>query len=93
VRCVRIDFSSLDPWCKEFGVRLLFTNNDGGGLADHGEVAAAVTVAAFLSQRLPGRPPEDYLICVNRLAAAADHALRHGDRVTITTVKMEGAKP
>jgi len=74
-------------------VRLLFINNDGGGFADHVDVAAGVTVAEFFGQRLPGRQPEDYLIRVNRLPAAADHVLRDGDRITITPVKIEGAKP
>jgi hypothetical protein len=74
-------------------VRLLFINNDGGGFADRVDVAADVTVTEFFGQRLPSRRPEDYPIRVNRLPAAADYALRDGDRVTITPAKIEGAKP
>jgi hypothetical protein len=59
---------------------ILFINNDGGGFVDHVDVAAGVTVAEFFGQRMPGRQPEDYLIRVNRLPAAAGHALRDGDR-------------
>jgi hypothetical protein len=72
-------------------MRLLFINNDGGGFADHVEVTDGVTVAQFFDQRLPGRQPEDYLIRVNRLPAAADSVLHEGDRITITPVKIEGA--
>jgi hypothetical protein len=74
-------------------MRLLFINNDGGGFADHVDASEGVTVAQFFEQRLPGRQPEDYLIHVNRLPAAADAVLRDGDRITITPVKIEGAKP
>ena len=36
-------------------MRILFINNDGGGFADHIEVAAETTLAALFAQRLPGR--------------------------------------
>lgn len=70
-----------------------FINNDGGGFADHVEVAPGTTVCQFFEQRLPERQPGDYLIRVNRLPAAADQALQEGDRITITPVKIEGAHP
>jgi sulfur carrier protein ThiS len=72
-------------------VRLLWINNDGGGFADHIEVAEGITVAALFAQRMPSRKPEDFLIRVNRQPTSADQVLRDGDRVSITPTKIEGA--
>jgi hypothetical protein len=72
-------------------VQILFINNDGGGFADHIEVAEGTTVAALFAARAPGRAPDDYLIRVNRQPAAADQVLRPGDRVSLTPAKVEGA--
>ena len=73
-------------------MRVLYINNDGGGFADHIEVADGTSVAALFEQRLPGREPADYQIRVNRQPAAADQVLREGDRVSVTPVKIEGAR-
>lgn len=73
-------------------MRILFINNDGGGFADHVEVAANLTVAKFFAQQLPGRQAADYLIRVNRQPASAEQLLVDGDRVSITPVKIEGAR-
>jgi hypothetical protein len=72
-------------------MKLLYINNDGGGFADHIEIAEGTTVQQLFSQRVPDRRPEDYLIRVNRQPAAADQLLQEGDRVSFTPVKIEGA--
>lgn len=72
-------------------MRAFYVNNDGGGFADHVEIAPETSVSQFFEQRLPERRPEDYLIRVNRLPAAADQRLQEGDRITITPVKIQGA--
>ena len=72
-------------------MKILFINNDGGGFADHIDVGAGTKVRELFAERMPGRKPEDYLIRVNRLPAAADQALQEGDRVSITPTKIEGA--
>ena len=72
-------------------MKVLFINNDGGGFADHIDVDAGAKVSELFAQRLSGRRPEDYLIRVNRLPAAADQVLQEGDRVSITPTKIEGA--
>ena len=72
-------------------MKVLFLNNEGAGFADHVEVAPGTTVQSFLSAKLPGRKPGDFLIRVNRLPVAADQVLADGDRVTATPVKIEGA--
>ena len=74
-------------------MRILYVNNDGGGFADTIDVADNTTVTEVFAQRLPGRQPEDYLIRVNRLPVVADQVLHEGDRLTITPVKIEGARP
>jgi sulfur carrier protein ThiS len=73
-------------------MRILFINNDGGGFADHVEVAAGTTVEKFFTQQLTGRESADYLIRVNRQPVAKDYVLQENDRITMTPVKIEGAR-
>jgi hypothetical protein len=72
-------------------MRVLFINNDGGGFADHIEVADGTSVSRLFAERLPGCKPEDYLIRVNRLPASKDQVLQEGDRISMTPTKIEGA--
>jgi len=72
-------------------VKILFINNDGGGFADHVEVADGATVDRLFADRMPGRRPADFLIRVNRQPAPADQPLADGDRVSFTPTKIEGA--
>ena len=73
-------------------MKILFIDNDGGGFADYVEAAQGTTVEKFFNEKMPGRKPEDYLIRVNRQPVAKNYVLHDGDRVTITPVKIEGAK-
>ena len=73
-------------------MKVLFINNDGGGFADHIEVTDGTTVGKLFQQRLAGKDAADYLIRVNRLPSSADQVLAEGDRVSITPVKIEGAR-
>ena len=70
-------------------MRVLYINNDGGGFADHIEIAAGTTVAQLFDERVEGRP-DDYLIRVNRLPAARDQVLRENDRISFTGVPHRG---
>ena len=72
-------------------MRVLYINNDGGGFADHIDLADGTSVRTLFEQRVPGRSAGDFLIRVNRQSAAADQVLQEGDRVSITPVKIEGA--
>jgi hypothetical protein len=72
-------------------MRILFINNDGGGFADHIEVALGITVAELFAERLPDRRPEDYLIRINRQPTSADQVLQEGDRISMTPTKIQGA--
>ena len=72
-------------------MKLLLINNDGGGFADHVDVADGITVGELFADRMSGRKPADYLIRVNRLPAAADQVLQPGDRISMTPTKIEGA--
>ena len=72
-------------------MKIMYINNDGGGFADHIEVAEATTVQQLFRQRMPHGDPGNYLIRVNRLPASADQVLHEGDRVSFTPVKIEGA--
>ena len=71
-------------------MRILFINHDGGGYADHLEIADGLTVQQLFDQKAKGRP-RDYLIRVNRQPAAAETVLQDGDRVSFTPIKIEGA--
>jgi sulfur carrier protein ThiS len=72
-------------------MRVLVINNDGAGFADHVEVAEGTTVSQLFAKQLPGSDASDYLIRVNRQPAAADEALREGDRISLTPTKVSGA--
>jgi sulfur carrier protein ThiS len=73
-------------------MRLLYINNEGGGFADYLEVAPGITVEKFFSQEMSGRKPADFLIRVNRQPVPRDYVLQENDRVTITPIKIEGAR-
>ena len=72
-------------------MKVLVINNDGGGFADHVELSEGTTVIELFRKTVKHRGPEDYLIRVNRQPAGRDEALREGDRVSITPIKIEGA--
>lgn len=73
-------------------MRILYVNNDGGGFADHVEVAEGTTVQQFFDDRVSHGAPKDYLIRVNRQPVHSDQVLQDGDRVSFTPVKIEGAR-
>ena len=73
-------------------MKILWINNDGGGFADYVEVADGTTVEQFFGKKLPDCNSHDYLIRVNRQPVAKDYVLQEGDRITMTPVKIEGAR-
>ena len=74
-------------------MRVLFLNNDGGGFADHVEVAEGTKIDQFIGGQLPDYKPGDLLIRVNRQPVPRDYVLQEGDRVSATPTKIEGATP
>jgi hypothetical protein len=72
-------------------MQIMLINNDGGGFADHIEVAEGTSVATLFVEKMPGRKAGDYLIRVNRLPVSADQILQPGDRISITATKIQGA--
>ena len=74
-------------------MQILFINNDGGGFADHIDIADGTTVEQLFKQRVPQGQPADYLIRVNRQPTSRDAVLQPGDRISITPTKIEGAAP
>jgi len=72
-------------------MRIFWVNNEGGGFADHIEIAENTVVGSFFNQQLPDREPKNYLIRVNRQPVSSDYNLQEGDRVTMTPTKIEGA--
>jgi len=72
-------------------MQIMLINNDGGGFADHVDIAEGTSVSALFAEKMPGRKAGDYLIRVNRLPVSSDQVLQPGDRVSITGTKIEGA--
>jgi len=72
-------------------MQIMLINNDGGGFADHIEIAEGTSVSGLFAEKMPGRKAEDYLIRVNRLPVSSDQILQSGDRVSITATKIQGA--
>jgi hypothetical protein len=73
-------------------MKIFYINNVGSGFAEQIEVDSGTTLAVLFSQKMPGSDPRNFLIRVNRQAAAADEVLTEGSRVSITPTKIEGAK-
>lgn len=71
-------------------MKVLFINND-GGFANHIAVQDRMTVGELFDQRMRHGDPEAYLIRINRLSASTEQVLREGDRVSFTSVRIEGA--
>ena len=72
-------------------MRIFFINNDGGGFADHVDVADGISIGSLFAEKCPGQKAEDYLIRVNRQPTSQDQILQEGDRVSFTPTKIEGA--
>ena len=72
-------------------MQVLYINNDGGGFADHIEIADGTTVAELFRKRVPNGSAQNYLIRVNRQITTAETVLQDGDRVSFTPTKIEGA--
>lgn len=73
-------------------MRILFIDNGGGGFADYVDLMEGKALEQFFNERFPSRKAEDFLIRVNRQPVAKDYVLRDGDRITITPLKIEGAR-
>lgn len=79
------------PTQKDNPMKVLFINNDGGGFADHIELADNTTVQQLFNDRIGAGKEPNYLIRVNRMPVSREQVLVDGDRVSITPTKIEGA--
>jgi hypothetical protein len=73
-------------------MKVFFINNDGGGFADTIEVTQGTTIGRLFSERVPHGKPEDYLIRIDRQPVTSDQVLAEGNRVSVTPVKIQGAR-
>ena len=74
-------------------MRILFINNLGAGFADYVSVEEGTVIEKFFKNKMQGEQTADYLIRVNRQPVQREYVLKDGDRVTITPVKIDGARP
>jgi len=74
-------------------MKILFINNSGGGFADYIEIESNTSIRKLFDLRMKDENPADYLIRVNRQPVPQDYVLQEKDRVTITPVKIDGARP
>ena len=72
-------------------MKVLFINADGGGFADHIDIAESTTVGMLFSEKVSYGKASDFLIRVNRQPAPANQVLQEGDRISFTPTKIEGA--
>ena len=72
-------------------MKVLFINCDGGGFADHLDIAEGTTVGTLFCEKVSYGKASDYLIRVNRQPAPANQVLQEGDRISFTPTKIEGA--
>jgi sulfur carrier protein ThiS len=73
-------------------MRIFYINNLGNGFADHLDIEPGTTVATLFHQRMKSASPDDFLIRVNRQPVPGDQVLQEGDRLSITPLKIEGAR-
>jgi sulfur carrier protein ThiS len=74
-------------------MQITFINNTGSGFADTVEVEDHMTVEALFKEKMDeSDKPEDFLIRVNREHVPKDYVLHEGDRVSITPIKIHGAR-
>jgi hypothetical protein len=71
-------------------MKVLFLSNDAGGFAEYKEIQPNTTVDAFL--RAQGYDPANYNVRVNREEISSDAVLLENSRVTLTPLKVNGAK-
>ena len=74
-------------------MRILFINNLGGGFADFINLEEGTNIEKLFKQKMPHEEAHDHLIRVNRQPVPKDYCLKENDRVTITPIKIEGARP
>ena len=72
-------------------MKVLYINNDGAGFADYIEIEPGTSMERFVESKVSGKPA-DYLIRVNRQPVDAGYTLQDGDRISITPVKIQGAR-
>lgn len=73
-------------------MKIMFINNNGSGFADYIDIEKGISIENFFEQKMPHEQSSDYLIRVNRQPVPKDYILQENDRVTITPVKIEGAR-
>ena len=73
-------------------MKILFIDNEGGGFADYLDIEEGKSVEHFFNEKFPSRKADGFLIRVNRQPVPRDYVLRDGDRLTVTPLKIEGAR-
>src|SRR5687768_4758314 len=73
-------------------VNIYFLNHSGAGFADRIEIQEGTTVGQLFASKMPGSDPRDYLVRLNRQPTAADEVLTEGCRVSVTPLKIQGAR-
>ena len=73
-------------------MKIFFIICDGGGFADHLEIAHGTTVAELFAQQVHCGDPSGYLIRVNRQYAPRDQTLQEGAASASPPKKSTGRK-
>ena len=73
-------------------IEILYVNNNGSGFADKVTAIRGITLRQFFAQRTESADPARYVIRVNGQPATQDQQLNSGDKISVTPLKIQGAK-
>lgn len=73
-------------------MKILLINASGAGFANHIEIAAGTTTEQLFHDHIGPGKESQYLVRVNRMPVPRDQVLEEGDRVSITPLRIEGAR-
>lgn len=74
-------------------MKVLVISNTGAGYAREVDCESNLKVSDLFKREMPtSSKSSDFIIRVNRLPCTSDQALQNGDRISITPLKVEGAR-
>ena len=73
-------------------MKILFINASGAGFANHVDIDQGTTTEKLFNDHIGAGKESNYLVRVNRMPVARDLVLQEGDRVSITPIRIEGAR-
>lgn len=73
-------------------MKIVVISGHGDGHIKHVEVAEGTTISELCAEQFPEEDIATHLVRVNRATTGVEQVLCDGDRVTITPLRIEGAR-